>query len=99
MHDYKFIVLCGDKFILLRTWQSVTDYPSSVTGSARKPFGKGTLFGVRETTPPDVTRDLPITLRTKSRFANLFRRASTSRKIHICKICDAIAYFARICWI
>jgi len=31
--------------------QSVTDYPSSVTGSARRPFENGKLFGVRETTP------------------------------------------------
>ncbi len=39
-----------------------TGLSSSVTGSARKPFAKGKLFGVRETTPPAVTRDLPITL-------------------------------------
>jgi hypothetical protein len=35
-------------------------YPSSVRGSARKPFEDGKLFDVRETTPPAVTRDLPI---------------------------------------
>jgi hypothetical protein len=40
----------------------------SITGNARKPFEKGKPFGVRETTPPAVTRDLPIALRTKSRL-------------------------------
>jgi len=35
----------------------------------RKPFANGKLFGVRETTAPDVTRVAPTTLRTKSRLA------------------------------
>jgi DinB family len=43
---------------------------SSVTGSARNPFGSGKPFGARQTTAPAATRDLPITLRTKSRFTN-----------------------------
>jgi hypothetical protein len=50
-------------FELRATMRQLDDsYLSSVTGSARKLFGKGKLFGLRETTPPAVTRDLPITL-------------------------------------
>jgi len=41
---------------------------SSVTGSARNPFGRGKPLGARQTTAPAATRDLPTTLRTKSRF-------------------------------
>src|ERR1039457_91896 len=41
---------------------------SSATGSARNPFASGKLFGVRQTIAPPATRDLPTTLRTKSRF-------------------------------
>jgi hypothetical protein len=58
------------------------NYPSSVTGKARKPFGNGKLFAVRETTPPAVTRALPITFRP------------TSREIHMCKTYDTTAYSA-----
>ena len=43
-------------------------HPSSVTGTARNPLGKGKLFGVRATTEPPMTRELPSTFRTKSRF-------------------------------
>ena len=39
-----------------------------VGGSARNPLGSGKPFGVRQTTAPPATRDLPTTLRTKSRF-------------------------------
>ena len=41
---------------------------SSVTGSARNPFGSGKPFGVRQTAAPAATGDLPTALRTKSRF-------------------------------
>ena len=43
-------------------------HPSSATGSARNPFGSGKPFGARATTAALTTRDLPTTLRTKSRF-------------------------------
>jgi hypothetical protein len=58
--------------------QSVKDYPSSLTGKARKSLGNGKLFGVRETTPPAATRDLPITLRTKSRWIASPRSGSSA---------------------
>jgi hypothetical protein len=41
---------------------------SSVTGSARNPFGSGKPFAARQTTAAVATRALPTTLRTKSRF-------------------------------
>lgn len=43
-------------------------HPSSATVSARNPFGSGKPFGARATTAAPTTRDLPTTLRTKSRF-------------------------------
>jgi hypothetical protein len=41
---------------------------SSVTNRARKPWTSGRRFGVRPMMPPLVIRDLPTTVRTKSRF-------------------------------
>jgi hypothetical protein len=41
---------------------------SSVTGSARNPFGSGKPFGIRQTTAAADARAFPTTLRTKSRF-------------------------------
>jgi len=43
-------------------------YSSSGTGKARTPSGRGKLFDVRQTIAPLAIRDLPTTLRTKSRF-------------------------------
>jgi hypothetical protein len=51
---------------------------SSFTGSARNPFGSGKPIGVRQTTAPVATRDLPITLRRKSRFTVVAAVPSTS---------------------
>src|SRR5579859_7099786 len=44
------------------------DHASSLMGNARNSFVRGKLLGVREMTAPAATRDLPMTLRTKSRF-------------------------------
>jgi hypothetical protein len=52
----------------VRTITHRNAHASSVTGEARNPFANGKLFGVRQTTEQAVTRDLPITLRTKSKF-------------------------------
>ena len=46
-------------------------------GKARKPFGNGKLFGARETTPPAVTRALPITFLTSSRLTMSPRSGSS----------------------
>ena len=43
-------------------------YPSSVTGKARSPAAIGKLFEVRQMIVLLAIRDLPTTVRTKSRF-------------------------------
>jgi hypothetical protein len=47
---------------------SCSVYPSSVTGKARSPSAIGKLFGVQQMIALLAIRDLPTTLRAKSRF-------------------------------
>jgi hypothetical protein len=54
---------------------------SSVSGRGRNRFASGKLLGARQTTAPPATRDLPTTLRTKSRFTVSLTVPSTSLQI------------------
>src|SRR5450432_2391504 len=58
----------GKDFVVFGCGSLFVNQISSVTGRARNPLEKGKLFGVRATTAPPVTKDLPTILSTKARF-------------------------------